>query len=26
VPGSSGPESVEIGELIPNKYSRERGT
>ena len=26
VPGSSGPESVEIGELIPNKYSRERGS
>jgi cytidine deaminase len=26
VPGSSGPESVGIGELIPNKYSRERGT
>jgi cytidine deaminase len=24
VPGSNGPETVEIGELIPNKYSRER--
>src|SRR3954469_12182853 len=26
VPGANGPESVPIGELIPNKYSRERGT
>ena len=26
VPGSNGPESVGIGELIPNKYSRERGS
>ena len=26
VPGGSGPETVAIGELIPNKYSRERGT
>ena len=26
VPGSNGPESVSIGELIPNKYSRERGS
>ena len=26
VPGSNGPEVVRIGELIPNKYSRERGT
>ena len=26
VPGASGPESVAIGELIPNKYSRDRGT
>jgi cytidine deaminase len=25
VPGSAGPETVGIGELIPNKYSRERG-
>jgi cytidine deaminase len=24
VPGASGPESVSISELIPNKYSRER--
>jgi cytidine deaminase len=26
VPGANGPESVGISELIPNKYSRERGT
>jgi cytidine deaminase len=26
VPGGNGPESVGIGELIPNKYSRERGS
>ena len=26
VPGPNGPEGVGIGELIPNKYSRERGT
>jgi cytidine deaminase len=26
VPGPDGPQSVGIGELIPNKYSRERGT
>jgi len=26
VPGSNGPEPVGIGELIPNKYSRERGS
>ena len=26
VPGGNGPETVGIGELIPNKYSRERGT
>ena len=26
VPGSNGPESVGISELIPNKYSRERGS
>jgi cytidine deaminase len=26
VPGPNGPEVVGIGELIPNKYSRERGT
>jgi cytidine deaminase len=26
VPGSDGPQSVGIGELIPNKYSRERVT
>jgi cytidine deaminase len=26
VPGTKGPEVVAIGELIPNKYSRERGT
>ena len=26
VPGADGPRSVGIGELIPNKYSRERGT
>ena len=26
VPGATGPEAVGIGELIPNKYSRERGT
>ena len=26
VPGPHGPASVGIGELIPNKYSRERGT
>ena len=26
VPGPGGPESVGIGDLIPNKYSRERGT
>src|SRR5437667_7847096 len=26
VPGANGPESVGIGELIPNKYSRERGS
>ena len=25
VPGPSGPEAVDIGELLPNKYSRERG-
>jgi cytidine deaminase len=25
VPGPNGPHSVSIGELIPNKYSRERG-
>jgi cytidine deaminase len=25
VPGDSGPEVVGIGELLPNKYSRERG-
>ena len=24
VPGASGPEAVSIGELLPNKYSRER--
>ena len=26
VPGANGPETIGIGELIPNKYSRERGT
>ena len=26
VPGRNGPESVKIAELLPNKYSRERGT
>ena len=26
VPGAKGPESVGISELIPNKYSRDRGT
>ncbi len=26
VPGRNSPEAVSIGELIPNKYSRERGT
>ena len=26
VPGQNGPETVGIGELIPNKYSRERGS
>jgi cytidine deaminase len=26
VPGPNGPHSVPIGELIPNKYSRERVT
>ena len=26
VPGQNGPETVGISELIPNKYSRERGT
>jgi cytidine deaminase len=26
VPGPKGPELVGIGDLIPNKYSRERGT
>ena len=26
VPGRDSPETVGIGELIPNKYSRERGT
>jgi cytidine deaminase len=26
VPGPNGPEVVGIGELIPNKYSRERGS
>jgi len=26
VPGGNGPETVAIGELIPNKYSRERGS
>ena len=26
VPGSNGPETVGISELIPNKYSRERGS
>jgi cytidine deaminase len=26
VPGPNGPEAIGIGELIPNKYSRERGT
>jgi cytidine deaminase len=26
VPGPDGPHAVNIGELIPNKYSRERGT
>jgi cytidine deaminase len=26
VPGGNGPESVGISELIPNKYSRERGS
>ena len=25
VPGPAGPEAVNIGELLPNKYSRERG-
>jgi cytidine deaminase len=25
VPGANGPEAVSIGELLPNKYSRERG-
>jgi cytidine deaminase len=25
VPGPGGPQTVEIGELLPNKYSRERG-
>ena len=24
VPGANGPEIVSIGELLPNKYSRER--
>jgi cytidine deaminase len=26
VPGANGPEAVAISDLIPNKYSRERGT
>lgn len=26
VPGENGPQVVPIGELIPNKYNRERGT
>jgi cytidine deaminase len=26
VPGEDGPVSVGVGELLPNKYSRERGT
>lgn len=26
VPGRNGPEAIGIGDLIPNKYSRERGT
>jgi cytidine deaminase len=26
VPGRDGPEVVPIGDLLPNKYSRERGT
>jgi cytidine deaminase len=26
VPGPDGPQAIAIGELIPNKYSRERGT
>ena len=26
VPGPNGPEAVGIGELLPNKYSRDRGT
>jgi hypothetical protein len=26
VPGRDSPETVGISELIPNKYSRERGT
>ena len=26
VPGENGPQVVSIGDLIPNKYNRERGT